>query len=195
MSHVGLWSWKKGKKSSRYALLTLCWLMTLRKETGNARLNLSLTYYACPVKKTWPLLNYTHQKSLEEESSCRSSESTRQFPRLRWGNVSSLTFDKLFVWLKREKPPTHSESEECRDKFVKILMTTSLISYCMNRVSATTLEKHSLSTGYRLFNSSVLGQVELKKIWIESFHWPVNRKIGKMTNNTNKWPILIHCTN
>lgn len=126
MSHVGLWSWKKGKKSSRYALFTLCWLMTLRKETGNARLNLSLTYYACPVKKKWPLLNYTHQKSLEEESSCRSSESTRQFPRLRRGNVSSLTFDKLFVWLKREKPPTHSESEECRDKFVKILMTTSL---------------------------------------------------------------------
>ena len=98
-------TWKKGKKSSRYALFTLCWLMTLRKETGNARLNLSLTYYACPVKKTWPLLNYTHQKSLEEESSCRSSESTRQFPRLRRGNVSSLTFDKLFVWIKREKPP------------------------------------------------------------------------------------------
>lgn len=192
MSHVGLWSWKKGKKSSRYALFTLCWLMTLRKETGNARLNLSLTYYACPVKKKWPLLNYTHQKSLEEESSCRSSELTRQFPRLRRGNVSSLTFDKLFVWLKREKPPTHSESEECEISLSK-LMTTSFILHepCLSH----DWQKHSLSTGYRLYNSSVLGQVELKKIWIESFHWPVNRKIGKMTNNTNKWPILIHCTN
>ena len=127
--HVGLWSRKNGKKSSRYALFALCWLMTLRKETGDARLNLFLTYYVCPVKKKWPLLNYTHQKSPEEESSCRSSELARQFPRLRRGSVSSLTFDKLFVWLKNKgkTPPTHSESAECRDKFVKILMTTSFI--------------------------------------------------------------------
>ena len=141
MSHVGRWSRKNEKKSSRYASFTLCWVMTLRKETEDARLNLFLTYYVCPVKKEWPLLNYTHQKSPEEESPCRSSELAKQFPRLRRRNASSLTFEKLFVWLKNKgKTPPPSESVVCRDKFVNILMTTSFF-HTPWTVSATTLVK------------------------------------------------------
>lgn len=141
MSHAGRWSRKNEKKSSRYASFTLCWVMTLRKETGDARLNLFLTYYVCPVKKEWPLLNYTHQKSPEEESPCRSSELAKQFPRLRRRNASSLTFEKLFVWLKNKgKTPPPSESVVCRDKFVNILMTTSFF-HTPWTVSATTLVK------------------------------------------------------
>ena len=119
MSHVGLWSSKNGKKSSRNTSLTSCWLMTLREETDDARLILLLTKYACRVKKKWLLLNITHQKSPEEERLYRSSELAKQFPRMRRRNVSSLylkTFDKLFVWLKNTgKNPPRSESAECRD--------------------------------------------------------------------------------
>ena len=163
MSHVGLWSSKNGKKSSRNTSFTLCWLMTLREETDDARLILLLTKYACRVKKKWLLLSITHQKSPEEERLYRSSELAKQFPRMRRRNVSSLTFEKLFVWLKNKgKPPTLricGMQRQVREHFYDDIFHTAWT------VSATTLVKTFviISAGYRLFNSSVLGQAELKK--------------------------------